>query len=209
MPSFAVSSFEKRTCEWLNSFEHVLLFKAMHFLKLAIVRQGFTRPWGNIFTYTKAGRKCCEQRGPYFLVPHLPGEVRVVRFFQSSSPFPLPPPPRQQVTASGRAQWASARLQWALPDMPDRKSPIAVGMTPQPPAPDHSGHYWTSKHNHTTCPQTRKHHHNHNHKHNHKHTATNTRPHKHAATNTQPQPQPQSQTYRQTQSHNTQHNHNT
>ena len=64
-------------------------------------------------------------------------QVRVVRFYQSSSrPPPCPPPPpspRQQVTASGRAQWA-------LPDL-NSKCHFAVCTTgPQPQAQDRSGH---------------------------------------------------------------------
>ena len=100
---------------------------------------------------------------------------------------PPPSPPRQQVTASGRSQWA-------VPDL-NCKCQIGVGTTgPQLQAPDRREHSRTSTasaraqwqpqtHNNTqpkstqpqTQPQTRNHKHNHQHyhKHNHKHTITN------------------------------------
>ena len=114
------------------------------------------------------------------------------------------------LTARSRTAAASARSQWASPDL-NRKRQITVGTA----GPQHTTH------NHTTHPETHNtqyaankkakpqytgtnrqatnaiaHNHKHNHQHNHKHTATITN-HKHShkhtitITNTQPLPLPQ------------------
>ena len=88
-------------------------------------------------------------------------QVRVVRFYQSCSPppppphpppphppppRPPPPPPPRSLDPSGhsRASTASARSQWALPDL-NRDFQIAAGTAgPQPRLPDRSGHCRTS-----------------------------------------------------------------
>ena len=82
-------------------------------------------------------------------------QVRVVRFYQSCSPPPPPlhppppsppPPPPRSPDPSGhsRTSTASARSQWALPDL-HRELQIPVGTAgPQPRAPDPSGHCRTS-----------------------------------------------------------------
>ena len=82
-------------------------------------------------------------------------QVRVVRFYQSCSPPPPPPhppppspppPPPRSPDPSGhsRTSTASARSQWALPDL-HRELKIPVGTAgPQPQLPGRSGHCRTS-----------------------------------------------------------------
>ena len=86
-------------------------------------------------------------------------QVRVVRFYQSCSPPPPPPhpppprPPRSpDPSGHSRTSTASARSQWALPDL-HRELQIPVGTDfqiavgtagPQPRLPDRSGHCRTS-----------------------------------------------------------------
>ena len=77
-------------------------------------------------------------------------QVRVVRFYQSCSPPPLPPhpppPPPRRPDPSGhsRTSTASSRSQWAQPDL-HRELQIPVGTAgPQPRLPGRSGHCRTS-----------------------------------------------------------------